>query len=301
MFHPNKSIPNIPDNWILVFGSNLAGNYGAGIPLEAVNYYGASPTVVDGINGNSYSIPVKDSKNNPIHISLVKKSIDKFKEYVRANPTVRFWITNIEADIPEYTTDRMASMFNGCGSNCSYPEDWKPYITDRYYTVLPGRVIPIDMLERMREIGMLLATRGYTIRSSETDKIERAFSEGVDSVNGYKDIWMPKSILKHGNTNTIQQRHIDVVKSVHPSYSLLNIELKTTFSRVAGQILGTDVSSRVDFIVCYSRIDLKKSIHVNYGSGVVEVAAAIASTYKIPLYNLFVEKDIEKLLDSTVE
>ena len=46
---------------IFVFGSNLAGNHGAGAALEAHKNWGAKLGVGIGLTGDSYAIPTKSN------------------------------------------------------------------------------------------------------------------------------------------------------------------------------------------------------------------------------------------------
>lgn len=51
---------------IFVFGSNLAGRHGKGAALYARQHYGAIYGQGVGRQGNSYAIPTKDGKLNPL-------------------------------------------------------------------------------------------------------------------------------------------------------------------------------------------------------------------------------------------
>ena len=55
---------------VFVFGSNLAGRHGAGAALFAIRHRGAIYGRGEGLQGNSYAIPTKGHRLDPLSLPL---------------------------------------------------------------------------------------------------------------------------------------------------------------------------------------------------------------------------------------
>lgn len=60
-----------------------------------------------------------------------------------------------------------------------------------YYTGVGSRECPAKILERLEEIGRLLAVNGFTLRSGAARGADSAFEKGCDSRQGKKEIFLP--------------------------------------------------------------------------------------------------------------
>ena len=59
-YHHTGTVPALPSDCVLVFGSNERGLHRTGTAEVAAYHYGAQSDVFAGITGRSYAIPVKD-------------------------------------------------------------------------------------------------------------------------------------------------------------------------------------------------------------------------------------------------
>lgn len=109
---------------IFVFGSNLAGRHGAGSARCALLYHGAQYGVGIGRTGDSYAIPTKDERLETLPKIRIKIYVDKFIEYARQHPELKFRIVNIGCGLAGYSDKQMAPLFSGCPSNCHFTPLW---------------------------------------------------------------------------------------------------------------------------------------------------------------------------------
>lgn len=126
-YHKDRSVPT-PGSKIFVFGSNLAGRHGAGAAKLALQKYGARYGVGAGAQGSSYAIPTKDFDIDTMPIERIKPYIDRFIKFTYEHPKLEFFVTRIGCGLAGYKDQDIAPLFKGCNTNCSFAEEWKPYI-----------------------------------------------------------------------------------------------------------------------------------------------------------------------------
>lgn len=100
---------------IFVFGSNLAGRHGKGAALCARQYYGAIYGQAEGLQGDSYAIPTKDSCLKTLPIERIKKSVERFISFAGVfllrQPYVKFKVTPIGCGLAGYKYEDIAPLF----------------------------------------------------------------------------------------------------------------------------------------------------------------------------------------------
>lgn len=105
-------IETLQPNEIFVFGSNLAGRYGAGAALFAVKN-GAKYGQGVGLAGQTFAIPTKDKNLRVLPIEQIKKYVDCFIELAQLAP-LRFktlLVTKIGCGLAGYTPADIAPLF----------------------------------------------------------------------------------------------------------------------------------------------------------------------------------------------
>lgn len=158
MFHKNRTLPpntlqadGKSPEWIWVFGSNLAGRHGAGAAKVALDKFQARLGVGYGREGLSFAIPTKDPhlKSLPIMGASNGKNIQDyvrlFKAYARHRMDAheKFFVTAIGTELAGYTHEQIAPLFVGSPDNCSFPEEWRPFL-DPEGSNLMANALPID-------------------------------------------------------------------------------------------------------------------------------------------------------------
>lgn len=127
-YHRNGTVPELPSNFILVFGSNERGLHRAAFSEVAHKAYGAEMEVPLGITGRSYAIPTTDRFIRVLPLALIKTYVAHFVEYTHSRPDVKFWVTDMNTEKLAYRPHQLAPLFRGCFPNCNFPESWKPYL-----------------------------------------------------------------------------------------------------------------------------------------------------------------------------
>lgn len=126
-FHRDGSQPR--ENEVFVFSSNIAGMHDTGTAKQALKY-GARHGQGVGAAGRSFAIPTKDHDLVTMKIEHIKLYIDRFIKITHEYPRVNFFITRIGDGLAGYKDRDIAPLFKGCNNNCSFADQWKPYLTE---------------------------------------------------------------------------------------------------------------------------------------------------------------------------
>lgn len=102
------------DNWIFVFGSNLAGRHGKGAALIAHKQYGAIYGQASGLMGRSYGIPTKDARLGVLPIKTIRQYVDRFIAFAVGSPQLTFNVTPIGCGLAGYEPYEIAPLFKDC-------------------------------------------------------------------------------------------------------------------------------------------------------------------------------------------
>lgn len=122
---PEKITPDkvyhLNPNEVFVFGSNVKGVHSGNAALVAVRKFGASLGVAEGLQGRSYAIPTVG-----LSFEDMKKGIDRFFEYAKKHPHLKFWVTRIGCGTAGYSDSVMAPLFLQAKSlpNVALPKEW---------------------------------------------------------------------------------------------------------------------------------------------------------------------------------
>lgn len=95
---------------IFVFGSNSLGYHTGGASGTARKKFGAIWGQAEGLQGQSYAIPV-DYGKNVRKDKEVKEAVDRFITFVKEHPELFFLVTRVGCGIAGYHDDEMAQFF----------------------------------------------------------------------------------------------------------------------------------------------------------------------------------------------
>lgn len=132
----------------------------------------------------------------------------------------------------------------------------------------------------MRSIGKYLALSGFTLRSGGAKGADTAFEEGCDIAKGLKQIYLPYKNF-NGNDSpfyTVTKEARILAKKYHPAWEHLGMRGRDFMGRNAYQVLGLDLNTPVDFIICWT-----PGGRITGGTG---QALRMAEDLKIPVCNL---------------
>lgn len=103
-------IDKLLPNQIFVFGSNTLGYHTGGASGTARKKFGAVWGQTEGLQGQSYAIPVDFGKGIRKDTE-VKASVEKFIEFAKQNENLFFFVTRIGCGIGGYRDNEMAQFF----------------------------------------------------------------------------------------------------------------------------------------------------------------------------------------------
>jgi hypothetical protein len=125
-YHKDGTLPTNAQD-IFVFGSNLAGIHGAGAAKVARDQFGAPLGAGCGYMGNAYAIPTKDKRVETMDLFEINKYVKHFIYFTQLFPERTFFVTRVGCGLAGYSDSQIALMFIGA-KNCSFAEQWKPYL-----------------------------------------------------------------------------------------------------------------------------------------------------------------------------
>lgn len=158
----------------------------------------------------------------------------------------------------------------------------------KYYAGIGSRDCPREVLEIMSKIGTYLAKKGFVLRSGGADGCDKAFENGCDLVNGRKEIYIPWSGFNGNNSNLVVSdiKAFEIAEIYHPYWNNLKQGAKKLMARNSHQLLGKDLSTPSEFIVCYTKGG-------KFIGGTAQVLRIAKDKY-IPIFNFGCYKDIEE-------
>lgn len=160
----------------------------------------------------------------------------------------------------------------------------------RVYAGIGSRETPDDVLHRMRTIAGYLARKGWTLRSGAADGADSAFEEGARAAGGACEIWLPwLGFNGNPSKNLPSPAAFGIAAELHPAWEHLARAPRLLHARNCHQVLGADLATPADFIICWTRGGLAKG-----GTG---QSLRLAERHAIPVFNLAVEGRTDELRD----
>jgi hypothetical protein len=154
----------------------------------------------------------------------------------------------------------------------------------RIYAGIGSRNITSKVSIKLFSIGKVLANKGYTLRSGGANGADFIFESACDSVSGKKEIFLPWKGFNN-NTSTLilsepaPQEVIDITKSIYNNYAMSTYPVKRLHMRNVYQILGLDLVTPVEFVVCWTD-------RANTDTGGTMFGVTLAKSRNIPVYNI---------------
>ncbi|MBU2765847.1 hypothetical protein HAP94_06475 [Acidithiobacillus ferrivorans] len=144
----------------------------------------------------------------------------------------------------------------------------------------------------MRKVAHRLSELGYTLLSGGAAGADEAFEEGCRQQGcfGKREIYLPWPGFRH-----LKGRHcvtlpsaeaFRVAEAVHPAWKRLNDTAQALMARNSHQVLGADLRSPVDFVVCWTPDGCESEATRSRTTGGTGQAIALADRWGIPVVNL---------------
>jgi hypothetical protein len=149
----------------------------------------------------------------------------------------------------------------------------------KYAGIGARKDVPMPILQQCELIGMLLAARGFQLRSGCATGCDTAFEIGCDKVKG------PKVY----RVATNWQPALDHAANYHPNWEACDERARSLHARNSMIMLGDHFDDPVHFVVCWTK-----------GGGIVggtgqALRIAADPQYNIPVFNLFDDPGAAKL------
>lgn len=166
------------------------------------------------------------------------------------------------------------------------------------YAGIGSRKAPKDQLERMAKAARRLSEMGYTLRSGAADGADRAFEAGAGD---RKEIYLPWPGFNGSASPLASPSHeaMEVAAAVHPAWSRLSPAARKLQARNSHQILGEDLRTPCDFVVCWTPDGAETEDERGPATGGTGQAIALASRWEIPVFN-FARPDAGERLQAFV-
>lgn len=147
----------------------------------------------------------------------------------------------------------------------------------KFYAGIGSRKTPLELKDTIYELAQLLHNKNYILRSGGADGADLYFQDGSGDLN---EIYIPWKGF-NGSTSELYEcsdEAMEVAKKYHPNWGRLSQAARKLMARNCYQVLGVDLKTPVEFIVCWTA-----NVGIMGGTG---QALRIAKDYGIPVYNL---------------
>lgn len=158
------------------------------------------------------------------------------------------------------------------------------------YTGIGARRTPSVILREIYAIGVRLASEGYTLRSGAADGCDYTFEAGCNSISGPSEIYLPwKDFNNHTSPfNTQCDDARELAKDLYGArWDILSHAGKCLMTRNVYQVLGLDMESDSDFVICWTPDGCESENKRTFRTGGTGQAIALASRRNIPVFNLY--------------
>lgn len=148
------------------------------------------------------------------------------------------------------------------------------------YTGIGSRETPRAILDTFINIGRYLGRQDYILRSGGANGVDLAFEIGCDEAKGKKEIYIPWYRFNNSDSmlfNTPQEA-FSIASAIHPNWNALSDNVKKLHARNCSQILGQDLKTPTDFVVCYTK--------EGKGGGGSGQAIRLARECNIPIFDV---------------
>jgi len=147
-----------------------------------------------------------------------------------------------------------------------------------YFTGIGSRETPKSLINDISLINDFLFKNNYILRSGGAGGADTFFE---DNWKGKKEIFLPWKGFNNNNSELYQisSESMVLAEKFHPAWSKLSLPVKKLMSRNICQILGQNLNTPTNFVVCWTK-DGKDT-------GGTGQAIRLAQSLNIPIFNLY--------------
>ena len=156
-----------------------------------------------------------------------------------------------------------------------------------YYAGIGSRKTPENICQLMIKIARYLHSKKYILRSGGADGADTAFENGASNE---KEIYLPWKNFNQNQSSLYEPtcEAFEIASQLHPAWNNCKQGAQHLHARNVHQILGQDLKTPVDFVVCWT---LNGKI-----IGGTATAINLAILKKIDVFNLANDKDLQRIL-----
>ena len=161
------------------------------------------------------------------------------------------------------------------------------------YTGIGSRETPKHILYAMMSIARVMAKHHFLLRSGGASGADDAFEMACSQAGGLKEIHLPWDGFNGRKADHesifagVSAEAYDLAAQYHPNWGACSTAAMTLHARNGYQILGRDLNTPSDFVVCYTR--------GGYAQGGTGQAIRLARAYNIPVFDLGTDDALERL------
>lgn len=153
----------------------------------------------------------------------------------------------------------------------------------KYYAGIGSRSAPKAICDKMTTIAVRLEAIGYTLRSGGATGADTAFAKEVTN----KQIFLPWDDFNGQRLSyAVPLGAYAIAQHHHPAWDHLTPAAKKMMARNAMQILGPELNSPSEFVICWTPDGCTNAEERKSTTGGTGQAIAHASCIGIPVFNL---------------
>jgi len=162
----------------------------------------------------------------------------------------------------------------------------------KFFAGIGSRETPPGVEPMIQEVCIFLHKFGYTLRSGGAPGADTKFEVNFE---GEKEIYLPwKDFNKNQSDLFLDSMNSEIVyeareiaKKHHPAWNNLSEAAKKLMTRNTFQVLGQDLKTHSQFVVCWTQ-----GGGIKGGTG---QAMRISKSLNVPIFNLFDKNSVYKL------
>ncbi len=160
----------------------------------------------------------------------------------------------------------------------------------KQYAGIGSRETPDNILSLMKRVAGRLQEIGYCLLSGGAKGADSAFASGCTN----KIIFLPwKGFEGQAGIVGVSEESLKMAQQFHPAWDRLSQGAQKLQARNCHQILGQDLKSPVDFVLCWTPDGAETS--TSYSTGGTGQAIRIAIANNVPVFNMRNTDALERL------
>ena len=142
-------------------------------------------------------------------------------------------------------------------------------------------------------IAQRLEARGYVLRTGGGNDTDSAFEAGC----ARKEVFLPWPGFngRVSAFDSVSEEALAVACAAHPAFRRLTAEARLLAGRESHRILGADLRTPADFLVCWTPDGAEREAEIGRETGEAALAMALADRWSIPVFNLARADALERL------